>query len=156
MHCVAGHTKSVSPGKTGRRSSGIPCPCYSAFDVGRHDVCRNNAKMAPPSNMKSLIAGEKHAPSAISRSPLMRPSTGRPYISEVWRSQRSVAAVRPSHGGRHIRSPGVVKGQVHSPPRFAHDREVVDISDRREKIPRRLLFNRNRWPKARAQAHYLL
>ena len=71
--------------------------------------------------------------------------------------QRLLAiVVRPSHGGRHIGAPGVVEQQFRSPPGLAHDREVVDISDRCEKIPRALLLNRNRWPKGRAQAHCLL
>ena len=77
MHCVAGHTKSVSPGKTGRRSSGIPCPCYSAFDDGRHDAAITQRWR--PKQHEKLDRGQKSDRTVMPRSSFMRPATRGPH-----------------------------------------------------------------------------
>ena len=114
-------------------------------------------QLKSPIYMKSLIAGRQAiGPRCRGRRSCALPRGAR-TPAEMWQTLLAIVA-RPSHGGRHIGAPGVVEQQPRSPPGLAHDREVVDISDRREKIPRALLllFIRNRWSRGRAQAHCLL
>jgi len=59
-------------------------------------------------------------------------------------------------GGRHNRAPGAVQKQVRRPPGLVLVVRLVEIPDRREKIPLGLLEVRLRYSKGPSQAQWLL
>ena len=77
MRCFLGRISRATPGKCGRRSSGIPCPRYSAFDVGRHDAAITQRWR--PKQHEKLDRRQKSDRTVMPRSSSMRPATRGPH-----------------------------------------------------------------------------